>query len=70
MNKKLFILSLMALVYLGSLSCMEQKTAHMGIDKTESLWTKLPYELQQIVLSHVGFANATSFEEILDKLTL
>lgn len=40
---------------------MEQPT------KTESLWEAVPYELQQKILSYVGFDKATSFEQVLEK---
>lgn len=70
MKKQFLIFTLlMAVINLSSaLKSMEQKPSPMDIDQSESLWTKLPYELQQIVLSKVALEKATSMEEILEKL--
>lgn len=71
MKKAFFILLLIATVNLNSnLKSMEKPTT-MEIDQsgtTSSLWPTLPYELQQKVLSLVGFDKATSFEQVLEKL--
>lgn len=68
-NKMFFVLLFIATVNLNSnLKSMEEQPATTEINQPKSLWSKLPTEVQQIVLSYVGLDKAESFGAVLDRL--
>lgn len=65
MNKLFLIFTLTTAVSLSNaLHSMDKPIS----DSQEFLWTTLPIELQQIILSYVGLDRAQSFSQVLDKL--
>lgn len=64
--KKSFILLICALNLINSLESMEKNLLASEEDQSESLWTMLPVEIQQMLLSYaVGLDKATCFEQII-----
>lgn len=66
--KKLFQIFLLIAITISlnkNLNSMEQQSTS---ESPEFLWTTLPIELQQIILSHVGLDKANSFSLVLERL--